>query len=79
MLLFKATGLLALTLTGLTPAEHTSLSWTYNLVGKFHFFANNLYNGSYDIYFYIKSCIIFKILLESEIIRVNKDDKEAIN
>ena len=31
----QATGLLALTLTGLTPAEHTSLSWTYNLVRDF--------------------------------------------
>jgi len=31
----QATGLLALTLTGLTPAEHTSLSWTYNTVRKF--------------------------------------------
>ena len=28
----QATGLLASTLTGLTPAEHTSLSWTHNLV-----------------------------------------------
>jgi hypothetical protein len=28
----QATGLPAFTLTGLTPAEHTSLSWTYNLV-----------------------------------------------
>ncbi|MCL4415098.1 MAG: hypothetical protein M1365_00130, partial [Actinobacteria bacterium] len=27
----QATGLLALTLTGLTPAEHTSLSWTYKM------------------------------------------------
>jgi hypothetical protein len=31
----QATGLLALTLTGLTPAEHTSLSWTYELVRNF--------------------------------------------
>ena len=31
----QATGLLALTLTGLTPAEHTSLSWTYKLVRNF--------------------------------------------
>ena len=31
----QATGFLALTLTGLTPAEHTSLSWTYNLVRNF--------------------------------------------
>jgi len=30
----QATGLLALTLTGLTPAEHTSLSWTYNVGPK---------------------------------------------
>jgi hypothetical protein len=28
----QATGLLAFTLTGLSPAEHTSLSWTHNLV-----------------------------------------------
>jgi len=28
----QATGLLAFTLTGLTPAEHTSLSWTYKMV-----------------------------------------------
>ncbi|MBL7124248.1 MAG: hypothetical protein ISS14_05100 [Actinobacteria bacterium] len=31
----QATGLLAFTLTGLTPAEHTSLNWTYKLVRKF--------------------------------------------
>ena len=31
----QATGLLAFTLTGLTPAEHTSLSWTYKLVRNF--------------------------------------------
>jgi len=31
----QATGLLALTLTGLTPAEHTSLSWTYKMVRNF--------------------------------------------
>jgi len=31
----QATGLLAFTLTGLTPAEHTSLSWTYNMVRNF--------------------------------------------
>jgi len=30
----QATGLLTFTLTGLTPAEHTSLSWTYTLVRK---------------------------------------------
>ena len=28
----QATGLLAFTLTGLPPAEHTSLNWTYKLV-----------------------------------------------
>ncbi len=28
----QATGLLAFTLTGLSPVEHTSLSWTHNLV-----------------------------------------------
>jgi len=28
----QATGLLAFALTGLTPAEHTSLSWTHKLV-----------------------------------------------
>ena len=28
----QATGLLAFTLTGLTPAEHTSLIWTHNLI-----------------------------------------------
>ncbi|MCL4415166.1 MAG: hypothetical protein M1365_00470 [Actinobacteria bacterium] len=31
----QATGLLALTLTGLTPAEHTSLSWTYKMFRNF--------------------------------------------
>src|SRR5680860_1705815 len=31
----QATGLLTFTLTGLTPAEHTSLSWTYKLVRNF--------------------------------------------
>ncbi len=31
----QATGLLAFTLTGLTPAEHTSLSWTYKMVRNF--------------------------------------------
>jgi len=31
----QATGLPAFTLTGLTPAEHTSLSWTYNMVRNF--------------------------------------------
>jgi len=31
----QATGLLAFTLTGLTPAEHTSLSWTYKKVRNF--------------------------------------------
>ena len=31
----QATGLLAFTLTGLPPAEHTSLIWTYNLVRNF--------------------------------------------
>jgi len=31
----QATGLLAFTLTGLTPAEHTSLIWTYKLVRNF--------------------------------------------
>jgi hypothetical protein len=31
----QATGLPAFTLTGLTPAEHTSLSWTHNLVRLF--------------------------------------------
>jgi hypothetical protein len=31
----QATGLLAFTLTGLTPAEYTSLSWTYKLVRNF--------------------------------------------
>jgi len=28
----QATGLLTFTLTGLSPAEHTSLSWTHNPV-----------------------------------------------
>ena len=31
----QATGLLILTLTGLTPAEHTSLSWTHNRTSGF--------------------------------------------
>ena len=31
----QATGLLASTLTGLSPVEHTSLSWTHNLVQNF--------------------------------------------
>jgi hypothetical protein len=31
----QATGLLVFTLTGLPPAEHTSLSWTYNLIRNF--------------------------------------------
>ena len=31
----QATGLLAFTLTGLSPAEHTSLCWTYKLVRNF--------------------------------------------
>ena len=31
----QATGLLTFTLTGLSPAEHTSLIWTYNLVRNF--------------------------------------------
>ena len=31
-----ATGLLAITLTGLPPAEHTSLSWTHNPVRNFN-------------------------------------------
>jgi hypothetical protein len=31
----QATGLLAFTLTGLPPAEHTSLDWTYKLVRNF--------------------------------------------
>ena len=31
----QATGLLAFTLTGLSPAEHTSLSWTHKLVRNF--------------------------------------------
>ena len=31
----QATGLPALTLTGLTPAEHTSLSWTHKLIRNF--------------------------------------------
>ena len=31
----QATGLLAFTLTGLSPAEHTSLSWTYKMVRNF--------------------------------------------
>jgi len=38
----QATGLLALTLTGLTPAEHTSLSWTYNLVQNFTTLASQI-------------------------------------
>jgi len=31
----QATGLLAFTLTGLSPVEHTSLSWTHKLVRNF--------------------------------------------
>jgi len=31
----QATGLLAFTLTGLPPAEHTSLSWTHKMVRNF--------------------------------------------
>jgi len=31
----QATGLLAFTLTGLSPAEHTSLSWTHKMVRNF--------------------------------------------
>jgi hypothetical protein len=31
-----ATGLLALTLAGLAPAEHASLCWTHNRTGGFH-------------------------------------------
>ncbi len=32
----QATGLLAFTLTGLSPVEHTSLSWTHNMVRNFN-------------------------------------------
>ena len=32
----QATGLLAFTLTGLSPVEHTSLGWTHNLVRNFN-------------------------------------------
>jgi len=31
----QATGLLTFTLTGLSPAEHTSLIWTYKMVRNF--------------------------------------------
>jgi len=57
----QATGLLAFTLTGLSPVEHTSLSWTHNpvrnlLLGATHLMItctdfgpliqNQIYSGS---------------------------------
>ena len=46
----QATGLLAFTLTGLTPAEHTSLSWTYKMVRNFVTLANHKCFLKYQIY-----------------------------
>ncbi|MBU4450085.1 MAG: hypothetical protein KKE35_02195, partial [Actinobacteria bacterium] len=50
----QATGLLAFTLTGLSPAEHTSLSWTHNLVRNFGTWAyhQNKFIHQYENYSY---------------------------
>jgi len=48
----QATGLLAFTLTGLTPAEHTNLSWTYNLVRNFNTLGSTVIQQLVQIFIY---------------------------
>ena len=52
----QATGLLAFTLTGLSPAEHTSLSWTHNLVRNFNTWG---YHFGQLYYKYLKIIYLF--------------------